>query len=279
LVKPQFSELLNQNPNISKVITLHETVHDELEKENYSIVLDLQKNRKSVLLRKKIGVKSYSFKKLNIKKWLLVQTGINLLPEKHIVERYFEAISPLNVVPDSEGCEFYPDKSDLQSQYNLPVKYIVLAAGAAHIGKRFTAKQIVKICSDSQLPVILLGDKNDLNFTTNLNLDSRTKNLCGKTSIKDLGSIINLSSGVISGDTGIMHIASCFSVPQVSVWGCTRPVLGMWPYLKKNHISISANSNRPCSKLGNKCRNHPDFCMSQHNVNLILSKLELLIEK
>jgi len=279
LVKPQFEELLIHNPHISKIIPYESSISEKLQLENYTVIIDLQKSRKTVLLRKKLGIQSVSFNKLNVKKWLLVQSGINLLPEKHIVDRYFNAVSSLNVTADSIGCEFYSGNNTAKTEFQLPHKYLVLAAGAAHIGKRFTPSQIEKLSSLSNLPLVLLGDKNDFQKTDSLHLDSRTVNLCGKTSISELGSIIENSSGVISGDTGIMHIASCFKIPQVSVWGCTRPSLGMWPYLKKNHLAITPQSKRPCTKLGNKCRNHPENCMNQHSATHILSELQLLIKE
>ena len=278
-MKSQFRDLLIHNPHISKVFDYNDSVVGDLQSENYSYIVDLQKNRKSVLLRKKLGIESYTFNKLNIKKWLLVQSGINLLPEKHILERYFEAISKLNVSSDSMGCDFFSKDGQVKTKFKLPNEFIVLAVGAAHKGKRFSSVQIESLCLHAKLPIVLLGDQNDFNQTKEITVNTSTINLCGQTTILELGQIIKLSTGVISGDTGIMHIAACFEVPQVSVWGCTRPSLGMWPYLKENHISVSPKSSRPCSKLGNRCRNLPNYCMHEHNYLPILNNLEILIEK
>lgn len=279
LVKPQFKELVSENPHITATHEYNDAVLSSLKKENYDLIVDLQKNRKSTLLRKKLQVKSYTFRKLNFKKWLYVQSGINLLPQKHIIDRYFEGISDLGVKSDGLGCEFYAKAHDVQSTYNLPKRYIVIAAGAAHEGKTLRPKQLEELCNESKEITVLLGNQKDLEATKNISLGEGTINLCGKTSIGELGELIKKSSGVISGDTGIMHIASCFNVPQVSVWGCTRASLGMWPYLKSNHLAISPDSNRPCSKLGNACKTYPDLCISVHSSRTILEALDLLIKE
>ena len=279
MVKPNFRQLVIDNPHISKVYAYaeSESLSKELKSENYSAIVDLQKNRKSISLRKKLKTTVYSFNKLNIKKWLLVQTGINLLPEKkHIVHRYFDGICHLQIKDDLRGCEFYVNDSVRITGFDLPNDYIILAAGAAHEGKRLFQSQIEDLVKLSSLPIVLLGDSQDKERLQSLDQNSRLINLCGRTTIQQLGLVIKESSGVISGDTGIMHIASCFEIPQVSIWGCTRPVLGMWPYLKKNQKIITADSKRPCSKLGDKCKSHPELCIKKHSAQNIMNALSLL---
>jgi heptosyltransferase II len=47
--------------------------------------------------------------------------------------------------------------------------------------------------------------------------------LAGKTSLIDAMALIAASRGVVSNDSGLMHIAAAFGVPQVAVFGSTSP--------------------------------------------------------
>ncbi len=47
--------------------------------------------------------------------------------------------------------------------------------------------------------------------------------LAGKTSLIDAMALIAASRGVVSNDSGLMHVAAAFGVPQVAVFGSTSP--------------------------------------------------------
>ena len=47
--------------------------------------------------------------------------------------------------------------------------------------------------------------------------------LAGKTSLHDAMALIAASRGVVSNDSGLMHVAAAFGVPQVAVFGSTSP--------------------------------------------------------
>jgi heptosyltransferase-2 len=47
--------------------------------------------------------------------------------------------------------------------------------------------------------------------------------LAGKTSLQDAMALIAAARGVVSNDSGLMHVAAAFGVPQVAVFGSTSP--------------------------------------------------------
>ena len=80
---------------------------------------------------------------------------------------------------------------------------------------------------------------------------------CGKITLRQSAFVVSQAKAMLTGDTGLMHIASAFSIPIVSVWGNTVPALGMYPYAPhdKSLYSIHEVNNlscRPCSKIGYK---------------------------
>jgi ADP-heptose:LPS heptosyltransferase len=75
------------------------------------------------------------------------------------------------------------------------------------------------------------------------------------TNINQSAEIIRMSQYVITGDTGLMHIAAAYSKRIYSIWGNTIPAFGMYPYMPQaehlNHIlEVKGLACRPCSKLG-----------------------------
>src|SRR6185503_17477617 len=105
-----FASIVQNNPHIQKVFSFEKDVDEvlpELKKENYDLVIDLHHNLRSAWVKKALGKPFKSFNKLNIEKWLLVNFKINLLPNKHIVDRYFETVAHLGVKNDLKGMEFF----------------------------------------------------------------------------------------------------------------------------------------------------------------------------
>jgi len=81
------------------------------------------------------------------------------------------------------------------------------------------------------------------------------KNGCGDFTLQQSASIVKQANALLTNDTGLMHIASCFEIPVISIWGNTVPSLGMYPYFPKKptYYSIHEVKNlscRPCSKIG-----------------------------
>ena len=47
--------------------------------------------------------------------------------------------------------------------------------------------------------------------------------MAGKTSLIDAMALIAAARGVVSNDSGLMHVAAAFGVPQAAVFGSTSP--------------------------------------------------------
>ena len=142
LTKKSFAAIVATNPYISKVYTIDKKVSEvstALRKEQYDFVIDLHHNLRSFLVKWAMPfVKSYSFKKLNFEKWLMVNFKINKLPEKHIVDRYLETVKPLGVKNDGRGLDFFlgQDRANFKNLAYLKEQlhhYIALPIGADNL--------------------------------------------------------------------------------------------------------------------------------------------------
>lgn len=264
LTKPQFKNLLIENPYIEKTHTLTENINDIvkiLEKENFDYLIDLHKNLRTAIFKKKLQLISFSFDKLNLKKWLLVNLKINKMPKKHIVDRYLETVKIFDVTNDQQGLDFFiPKEYQVIPQEKHPAlrgKYMSIVLGANHETKQIPEKKIIAIANGVGIPVCLLGGKDVLEKSEYIQqaLKIPFLNTVGKINIHQSASFIEQSTVVLSPDTGMMHIAAAFKKNIVSLWGNTVPDFGMYPYLAGKHSKIFEINNlpcRPCSKIGYK---------------------------
>lgn len=283
LTYSKFIDIILANPYIDRVIAvdrLNANLIISLRRENYHLLIDLHKNLKTLIIKNLLLKKSISFKKLNLQKWVLVNFGIDLMPDKHLIDRYFEALRSISIVDDGQGMDFFYEVNiDRQTELLslLPKRYLCLVLGGTYLTKRIPATKCSEIITSSHLPVVLLGGNDVEKEAGSLQaLHPRVINLVGKLSLHESAFCIDKSSGVITGDTGLMHMAAALKKPIAMVWGGTSPEIGMYPYYGKNnqnlsiHYRVTGLNCQPCSKIGkNRCpKGHFDCMMKQDFTNL-----------
>lgn len=292
LTKKNFENILNNNPYIDKVWSIEKEVKEvlnSLKLEQFDYIIDLHKNLRSLQIKRHLKTKSYSFDKLNIEKWLIVNFKVNRLPNKHIVDRNLETIAPLGIKNDNEGLDYFiPQKDEIiiselcqKYHFNIPnSQYIALVIGAAHATKRMPVEKLVAVCNNIKMPILLLGGKEDFDNGELIHSKSTgyTLNLCGQLNLNQSASIVKQAFKVVTHDTGLMHIAAAFRKDIISVWGNTIPEFGMYPYVPEGvnvlnkMIEVKDLGCRPCSKIGHpKCPKEHFKCMQMIDTSLIAS--------
>lgn len=288
LTKQSFKSILSSNPYIDKVHLLgdsFELMLHELKTEEYDYVVDLHHNVRTLRIKRFLkGVKSFSFNKLNIEKYIYTSFKINILPNKHIVDRCFEAVAPLGVINDGLGLDYFiPDedrieKSDIPAQHQFG--YVAVVIGAALATKQLPLHKLKALCAAIEYPIILLGGKEDEEAGKTIAAmdDIKIYNACGKFKLNESADIVSGAKLVVTHDTGLMHIAAALQKPIISVWGNTVPAFGMYPYfgkLSQQHFDVVEVKKlwcRPCSKIGhNKCPRGHFKCMEKIAVNEIVN--------
>jgi len=75
------------------------------------------------------------------------------------------------------------------------------------------------------LPVLLLGSGKEVALCDEIATAApgACRVLAGKTTLIDAMALIAAARGVVSNDSGLMHVAAAFGIPQVAVFGSTSP--------------------------------------------------------
>lgn len=286
LTKKSFSTILISNPYVDKVFAIDKNINEvknELRAEKYDYCIDLHNNLRSLQVKAFLGVKSFTFNKINFHKWLIVNTKLDFLPKNHIVDRYLDTVKKLDVENDFQGLDYFiPEKDKVKisdSHWEIkPLQYIAFVIGAAHSTKRLPNEKIIEICKKINYPILLLGGKDETDKGNHIATMSgnHVKNTCGQYNLNQSASLVEQSQLVISHDTGLMHIAATFQKKIISIWGNTIPEFGMNPYYEKgvnNNFSIEVKglSCRPCSKIGfANCPKKHFKCMNEINAEQII---------
>ncbi len=264
LTKPAFKYILDNNPYINKLHLLKPDLADTIEDikaEGFDYIIDLHNNLRTGIIKRKVNIKSSTYNKHTIRKWLSLKFKLKLVPPTHLVERYMQAVAFLGVENDGQPIDYYV-KTDHQLSLLLPSthqkNYVAFIIGATHFTKRMPNSKIISICKYITSPVVLLGgdDVKNNGDEIKLILGDKVYNACGKTTLDQSVYIVSQATKVIGFDTGLTHIAEAFKKPIASIWGGTVPeLLGVQPYQVKDAVVIGVDLPcRPCSKFGlEKC--------------------------
>jgi heptosyltransferase-2 len=290
LTKKKFSDIVQSNPYLDKIILLEDDLGrsiSEIKEQNYDHIIDLHHNLRTLRIKNSLRETPFhSFHKLNIKKWVYVNFKINLLPHKHIVDRYMATVEKLGVVNDGLGLDYFIPENDRLKKDDIPFShsqgYVAIAIGAAHNTKKLPVEKLKELVEKIQYPIILLGGKEDfLNGEKIAESDPvKIYNSCGKFSLNESADIVSNAKFVISHDTGMMHIAAAFKKNILSVWGNTVPSFGMVPYQTMYEVfQVNKLWCRPCSKTGfNKCPLGHFKCMKNQSMNAIAERTHSFVK-
>lgn len=295
LTKKSFAPVIENSPYIAKCYYLEDSLNvtiELLKNERYDYVIDLHHNIRTQRVKQALKAVSFSFPKLNFRKWLYVNFKWNVMPDKSIVERYFEAVSSLGVKNDGQGLDYFIAKDEEVTNKDIPMShwagYIACVIGGSFATKKYPVEKWIEFCKQSTYPILLLGGPEDKEAGDTIAQVDTVKiyNASGKFSLNESACLIKYSKLVVTNDTGLMHIAAAYNKYIISLWGNTTPSLGMFPYYnynnaakntskKSNIIEISDLKCRPCSKIGyNKCPKGHFKCMQLIDNQIIIQNVE-----
>jgi heptosyltransferase-2 len=279
LTKKNFKFLVEHNPYIDKLHLLEDKISDtiaQLKKENFDYLIDLHNSLRSTILKFKLNIKSSTYKKERIKKFLALKFKWNLIKPDHLVDRYLKTVNFLGIKNDNLPIDYFlPKNTPKLEEINSKISknnYIAFVIGATHFTKRLPIHKVVDICKGLDHSIVLLGGKDVMANAAEIekSLPNGLINLVGVVSLNESVTIVKNAASVIGFDTGLTHISEAFNKKLVTIWGSTVPeLLGVQPYQVDSHYEAGVElSCRPCSKFGlAACPKGHFKCMNDINEN------------
>ncbi|MCI0468992.1 MAG: glycosyltransferase family 9 protein [Nitrospirae bacterium] len=286
-----FEGLLEGHPMINKVIIIKKdlwkkvsmvikTISEiaalikDIRKEDYDLVIDLQGLLRSGLIAYATGAPvRIGFKEAREGSRIFYSHKIEGGRDIHAVDRYLKIASAIGCAVDEV---IFPMPIIAETDYVRHIKgalgeYAVIAHGARWKTKRWQVERFGRLASLLNIKSVIIGSPADAEGARIIESLSGGKALsaAGKTDTKELISIIQGASFVISNDSAPMHIAAAWSIPVAAIFGPTNPAR-TGPY-GRNHLIIKSDAScAPCYKK--RCRDIR--CMRDISVEAVYNKIK-----
>ena len=269
LTKEQYLPLLSHNPHLTRVIGLSRQrklteLAAELRSHRYSHLLDLHDNVRSRVLRLLVPGGWTTYPKHRLARTLLIHTKRNgYRDQRQVAERYFSAARGLDVSPDGEppqlfwGPEVDRSVTEWLSRAAVPedARPIALAPGAAHATKRWPIEHwrtlIARLLTHG-VRLVVVGGPEDVPLASHLAglAPGQVLTAAGEFGLLETAALLRRASALVSGDTGVMHMATAVGTPVVALFGPTVQAFGFFPYTTRARVVELALDCRPCSSKG-----------------------------
>jgi len=266
VTKQAMAPLVVENPHLTQVVELapRERITDlatRLRALGPTHALDLHGSLRSAALRLLVPCAWSGYSKRKIARTALIATKINIYGKSvPVPERYFEAArrARLDVEPDGRPPEFFlaptarAHMTHWLAEVGLDQKpFAVIAPGAAHATKRWPLahwRALVGRMHDLGLGVVAVGGPEDRELANALG--DRVISVAGEFTLQETGACLSRATVVVSGDTGVMHMATGVGTRVVALFGPTVEPFGFYPYTKQATVLERDLSCRPCSAMG-----------------------------
>jgi lipopolysaccharide heptosyltransferase II len=272
LTKEAYAPLLNRNPHVTRVIGLPgdgplTRLAAELRADRYTHLLDLHDSLRSRALRVLVPGAWSSYPKHRLARAVLIYTKRNIYRDpRPVPERYFSAAHALDVRPDGNPPELFwgRDEEDAVAAWlpsvNVPesARLVALAPGAAHATKRWPLEHwrslVQRLARESHMVVVGSAADAPLGAELARVAPDRVLNAAGQFGLQHTGVLLRRASALVSGDTGVMHLATAVGTPVIALFGPTVRPFGFFPYTDRARVLELSLGCRPCtSKGGSRC--------------------------
>lgn len=216
----------------------------------------------------------------------------HIIPYSH---NDYEAISFSQLL---EPLGIYTDRSEVDAPYlSAPVDasntaagllvclnkaFITIFPGASIAERRWGRDKFRKVAKSlvaADYSVVVVGGKEDQLSGDYICAEGVGLNLAGKTTLPETAAIIQKSTLLISGDSGVLHIAVGLNIPSVSLFGPGRAK--KWAPRGERHIVINKELPcSPCTMFGNTppCPINAK-CMSDISVEDVVNAATTLLKR
>jgi heptosyltransferase-2 len=269
VTKAAFAPLLADNPHLTAVVSVGPgeslaSLAGRLRPSHYTHRLDLHGSLRSRLLRLLLAGRWRGYPKHRLARAILIRTRKNHYPAgtPPVPERYFEAARGLDVTPDGGPPEFFLGAAAraeaaawlAASGLDTAREIVALAPGAAHATKRWPVAQwqaLAGALAARGRQVVIVGGPEDRAIAEAvLEGAPSAVSAAGRFGLQGTGAVLARARALVSGDTGVMHMATGVGTPVVALFGPTVEAFGFFPYRARSRVVQHDLPCRPCSRMG-----------------------------
>lgn len=209
--------------------------------------------------------------------------------EHHELERVVDILSFLKIPVNRKRPEIFFSSNDLLKVNDLLANYLSNEQSDYAILSPFSGKRIKEwqpehwtavgnyLFENYQIPTFIIGQKNNKTAASYIAKSGAGSiiDLTGETSLTQLAVLMSKSTMVLGVDSGPLHLASCFDIPILSLFGPTnqKEFRPFSPYTKVIDLGICV-----CDKDKHdscfKSKNGFTLCMTEITNEIVFSEID-----
>jgi ADP-heptose:LPS heptosyltransferase len=262
----------------------------ELRKQNFDQIADLHSVLRSYILTfffRLTGTKIAAIdKQRNAKRQLIAAKSDEKQQLPTSFERYEKVFRQLGFEVNTQFTSIFEAKGDLTKLGAVvsekKEKWIGVAPFAKHIGKIYpidNMARVIELLSKEGVKIYLFGGGNEEKAILG-KWESSYPNVISTVGRIDMEKELILMShldGMVTMDSGNMHLASLVACPVVSVWGATHTLAGFygWNQDPKDAVQNENLDCRPCSIYGSKACHRGDYaCLNEISPEMLAQRIK-----
>lgn len=203
--------------------------------------------------------------------------------EAHEIDCFFDLLKPLGVQTEEEDRfgEYFvieEDRRRLKEQDLPKPPWVVFhpGCGAHGLPRQWSAEKFAELGESlkklhPEVSILLTGNGSEGRICAQVQeiAPQAVLDFSNRLSFPVLAALLERSSLLVSGNTGVMHLAAALQTPQVALHGPTDP--NRWGPLNPNAVVVqSPKSCAPCLYLGDEYQCDCPDCMEEIGVNAVL---------
>ncbi len=274
LAKPWVADIYRESNNIDRILHFEDPgrhqgpsgiirLTGELRQCPFDMAILLQNAIKAAIIARLAGIPIRAGYNSDARGWLLTH-AVRRTPailQIHQIDYYLEMVKALggDAAERNLRLDLRPDTRSLADGWlKLPERrnqmIIGMAPGATYgPAKRWPTDRFAAVAAEIireyGATFVLFGSRQDQDVTNAIatTMQGPCLNLAGRTSLREVMSLIARCHAFITNDSGLMHVAGALNVPTVAIFGSTNPVTTSPPG-ERNIIIRKPVDCSPCLK-------------------------------
>jgi len=304
MVNPSTLDIVKDNPYLDEVIVydkenLHRGIWRNLKfvlglrKKRFDLALVLHtKNRTNIIcflsgIKERVGFYNKKFGFLLTKK--LADTKPR--GEKHEVDYCLDVVRAIGVepkerrlfMPKDSDSEKYIDEILKENNISAKDKLVAIHPGASCISKRWFPERFAEtadiLIDEYNVKILVIAGEKDILYSKRVISKIRNKviDLSGRTSLRQLASLLSRCSLLISNDSGPCHIATAVGCPVIAIFGRNQKGLSPIRWRPLGERDIVLHKEVGCSDcLAHNC-NRNFACLKAITVRDVLLAVDPIL--
>ena len=216
---------------------------------------------------------------------LLTQTCADRT-DLHEIHRYLRVLELIDIHEPNAKLEFWHTDTDRHAVRQIfarhgisPKEHLIgVNLGTTWRTKRWPLENFAEVITQVQKRVeariLLTGSTAEIPLGEVLAQIAKVEaiNLIGKTTLMQLGALIESCDLYLTCDSGPMHIAAAVGTPTIALFGPTNPTRH-GPYGENHEVIEKPVECRPCYKRKCMRKDQPHLCMTEIDPNEVVSQI------